>query len=121
MKPADIPENELERLKVLRTYNLLDTLPDEDDDATTKIAAAICNTPIALISIIDENRQWFKSHHGFHTTETSRDFAFCAHSILNPDELLIINDAREDTRFRDNPLTAGDPNVVFYAGAPLNS
>lgn len=121
MKPADIPENELERLKVLRTYNLLDTLPDEDYDAITKIAATICNTPIALISIIDENRQWFKSRHGFNTTETSRDFAFCAHSILNPDELLIINDARKDNRFHDNPLTAGDHNVVFYAGAPLNS
>jgi signal transduction histidine kinase len=121
MKLADIPENELERLKVLRTYNLLDTLPDEDYDAITKIAAAICNTPIALISIIDENRQWFKSRHGLETKETSRDFAFCAHSILKPDELLIINDARKDNRFHDNPLTAGDPNVVFYAGAPLNS
>jgi signal transduction histidine kinase len=121
MKPADIPENEIERLKVLRTYNLLDTLPDEDYDAITKIAAAICNTPIALISIIDENRQWFKSRHGLETTETARDFAFCSHSILNPDELLIINDARKDDRFHDNPLTVGDPNVVFYAGAPLNS
>ena len=121
MKPADIPENELERLKVLRTYNLLDTLPDEDYDAITKIAAAICNTPIALISIIDENRQWFKSRHGLETTETARDFAFCAHSILNPDELFIVNDARKDNRFHDNPLTVSDPNVVFYAGAPLNS
>ena len=121
MKPADIPENEIERLKVLKTYNLLDTLPDEDYDAITKIAAAICNTPIALISIIDENRQWFKSRHGLETKETARDFAFCAHSILNPDELLIINDARKDDRFHDNPLTVGDPNVVFYAGAPLNS
>jgi len=121
MKPADIPENEIERLKVLKTYNLLDTLPEEDYDAITKIAATICNTPIALISIIDENRQWFKSRHGLERTETARDFAFCAHSILNPDELLIINDARKDDRFHDNPLTVGDPNVVFYAGAPLNS
>jgi signal transduction histidine kinase len=121
MKPADIPENELERLKVLRTYNLLDTLPDEDYDAITKIAAAICNTPIALISIIDEKRQWFKSRHGLNETETSRDFAFCAHSILNPNELFIVNDARKDIRFHDNPLTANDPNLVFYAGAPLNS
>tara|TARA_B110000908_G_scaffold170210_1_gene229101 strand:+ start:82 stop:1281 length:1200 start_codon:yes stop_codon:yes gene_type:complete len=121
MKPADIPENEIERLKVLRTYNLLDTLPDEDYDAITKIAAAICNTPIALISIIDEDRQWFKSRHGIKTTEIARDVAFCTHSILKPDELLIVNDARKDDRFHDNPLTVGDPNVVFYAGAPLNS
>jgi signal transduction histidine kinase len=121
MKPANIPENETERLKVLKTYNLLDTLPDEDYDAITKIAAAICNTPIALISIIDEDRQWFKSRHGLNRIETPRDFAFCSHSILKPNELFIVKDATKDHRFHDNPLITSDPNLVFYAGAPLNS
>jgi signal transduction histidine kinase len=121
MIPANLPPNETKRLEVLRTYNILDTLPDKDYDAITKIAALICNTPIALISIIDENRQWFKSRHGLKAKETPRDFAFCTHSILNPNELLIVNDARKDLRFHDNPLTIKEPNVIFYAGAPLNS
>ena len=121
MKPANIPENEIERLKVLKTYDLLDTLPDEDYDAITKIAAAICNTPIALISIIDEKRQWFKSRHGFNKIETPRDIAFCSHSILKPNELFIVKDATKDHRFYDNPLITSDPSLVFYAGAPLNT
>ena len=121
MIPANLPPNEAERLKVLKTYNILDTLPDKDYDAITKIAALICNTPIALISIIDKNRQWFKSRQGLKVTETPRDFAFCTHSILNPNDLFIVNDAKKDPRFHDNPLTVKDPNVIFYAGAPLNS
>lgn len=121
MKPAQIPLNEAKRLKNLETYSILDTLPDADCDAITKIAAGICNTPISLVSIIDKNRQWFKSNHGLKAKETPRDFSFCAHSILNPNKLFIINDATKDKRFFDNPLTINDPNVVFYAGAPLNS
>lgn len=121
MKPAQIPLNEAKRLKNLETYSILDTLPDADCDAITKIAAGICNTPISLVSIIDKNRQWFKSNHGLKAKETPRDFSFCAHSILNPSKLFIINDATKDKRFFDNPLTINDPNVVFYAGAPLNS
>ena len=121
MIPANLPPNEAERLEVLKTYNILDTLPDKDYDAITKIAAAICGTPIALISMVDKNRQWFKSRHGLKTTETPRDFAFCSHTILNPEGLFIVNDARKDTRFHDNPLTTENLNVVFYAGAPLNS
>ncbi|PKV64639.1 GAF sensor signal transduction histidine kinase [Polaribacter sp. Hel1_33_96] len=121
MKPANIPPNEAKRLKNLKSYHILDTLPEEEYDAITKIASVICNTPIALISIIDESRQWFKSKHGLNATETPREFSFCAHSILQPDELFIINDARKDKRFFDSSLITSDLNVVFYAGAPLNS
>lgn len=121
MKSAKIPKNEEERLKVLDKYKILDTLPEEDYDAIAKIASGICDSPIALISLIDKDRQWFKSNYGLETRETPRELAFCSHSILNPDDLFIINDARKDDRFFDNPLTTEDPNVIFYAGAPLNT
>ncbi len=121
MKTAKIPENEDERLKTLDSYKILDTLPEKDYDAIAKIASGICNTPIALITLVDKERQWFKSTHGINATETPRKVAFCAHSILKPDELFIVNDARKDERFFDNPLTIEKPNVVFYAGAPLNT
>ncbi len=121
METANIPLNEADRLENLKSYNVLDTLPEDEYDAITKIASTICNTPIALVSIIDEDRQWFKSNLGLKPSETPRDVSFCAHSILQPDDLFIINDATKDKRFFDNPLTTSDPNAVFYAGAPLNS
>ncbi|WP_405605350.1 ATP-binding protein [Polaribacter sp. Asnod1-A03] len=121
MEAPQIPENEDKRLEVLKSYSILDSLPEEEYDAITKIASSICNTSIALVSIVDEDRQWFKSTYGIDATETPREVSFCAHSILNPNELFVINDARKDKRFSDNPLTVNAPNVIFYAGAPLNS
>jgi signal transduction histidine kinase len=121
MKIAATPDNEEERLSALDDYNIINSLPEEDYDAIAKIAAVICNSPIAMVSLIDKDRQWFKSNHGLDTKEIPRDVAFCAHSILNPDDLLIVNDATKDERFFDNPLTTGSLNLVFYAGAPLNT
>ncbi len=119
MKTPKIPQNEKERLNALESYSVLDTLPEEDYDNLTTIAAEICGSPIALISLIDKNRQWFKSHYGLAATETPREIAFCAHAINDADKTLIVTDSRLDNRFHDNPLVTGDPHVVFYAGVPL--
>lgn len=119
MKDPEIPADEASRLEALKAYEILDTSSEVDFDNITLIASQICQTPIALVSLVDENRQWFKSRHGLEATETPRNLAFCAHAILNPGELMVIPDSSEDERFCGNPLVDGAPHVRFYAGAPL--
>lgn len=111
---------ENERLKVLASYSIMDTLPEVDYDNITTIAAEICNTPIALITLIDSNRQWFKSSHGLEVYETPKDHAFCAHAINDPNNLFIVQDAKKDERFSDNPFVTGEPKVIFLCWRPIN-
>ncbi|MCD8740578.1 PAS domain S-box protein [Mucilaginibacter roseus] len=113
-----LPDNEEERLSALASYQILDTLPEKEFDAITRLASYICNAPIALITLLDEQRQWFKSKVGIDGTETLRSEAFCSHTIMR-DDILEINDATTDDRFKDNIYVTGVPNVKFYAGAPL--
>jgi PAS domain S-box-containing protein len=115
VKPDDY---ELERLKVLNAYEILDTLPQEAFDRFTKLASNICGTPISLVSLVDADRQWFKSKKGIDANETPRAWSFCSHAIQD-NQLMEVKDATQDLRFRDNPLVTGDPNIRFYAGYPL--
>ena len=118
MLSAPLPPDEAERLQALREYAVLDTMGDTAFDDLTALASHICGVPIALVSLIDEKRQWFLSRHGLDATETPRDYAFCAHAILGPGPF-VVPDAHADVRFADNPLVQGDPHVRFYAGTPL--
>ncbi len=114
-----VPENEERRLDSLRKYQILDTPPQQIYDDFLAIASAIFGCPIAQLSFVDSDRQWFKARIGIEQQETPRDIAFCAHAIVKPEEVMIVKDASEDPRFKDNPLVTSHPHVRFYAGAPL--
>lgn len=119
MEYPPLRPDEAERLAELDRYRVIGWHGEEDFDFLTRMAAHICETPVALVSLVFAERQWFVSHHGGDDTEAPWDTSFCAHAIVEPDEPLIIEDARNDTRFHDNPVVVGEPPVIFYAGVPL--
>lgn len=118
METAPAPANEAERLAKLNQYNVLDSDAEEAFDRITRFVANLLDVPIALVSLVDAERQWFKSHYGLEARETHRDLAFCAHAIHH-DEIFVVPDASKDRRFSDNPLVIDEPSIRFYAGAPL--
>ena len=114
-----LPANETERLSALQTYHIFDTGEEKDYDALTSLASVICRIPIALITFINEERQYFKSHHGTDLTENQRAFSLCTHAIASGDEIMVVPDATVDERFVNNPIVTGPTKVTFYAGVPL--
>lgn len=110
---------EQDRLEALRQYGIMDTPPEEEFDNITSLASRICGTPISLITLLDDQRQWFKASVGIDVKETPIEYAFCAHAIRNPSELTVVPDSRKDERFANNPFVTGEPHIVFYAGMPL--
>ena len=120
MQEPPRPANEPDRLQALRQLLILDTPPEERFDRLTAFAAQEFDVPTALLSLIDDDRQWFKSRVGLEATETPRDISFCGHAIMKND-LFVVEDASSDPRFADNPLVTGEPHIRFYAGAPLSA
>jgi GAF domain-containing protein len=118
MEQLTKPKNEEARLAALEKYAILDTDPEAAFDDLTQLASYVCKTPMAMISLIDEERQWFKSKVGSTSTETSRDVAFCSNAIMQ-DDVFVVPDATKDERYRNNPMVVADPHIRFYAGAPL--
>jgi GAF domain-containing protein len=117
---APLPPNEKERLAALASFDILDSAPEKDFDDLVQLASHVCRAPIALVSLIDHSRQWFKARLGLAISETPRAHAFCAHAILDArGATLVVPDAEADDRFRDNPLVRGRPDIRFYAGSPL--
>ena len=119
MKSAAAPDNEIERLEALRVLGILDSVPEQAFDDLTLLAATLCDTPLSFVSLIDADRQWFKSHYGTVLEETARELSFCSHAILVPGEIMEVPDTAADERFADNPLVLDGPRIRFYAGAPL--
>ncbi|QHB70766.1 diguanylate cyclase [Stenotrophomonas rhizophila] len=120
IKPS-LPDNEEQRLQALQRYQILDTAKERSFEDLVTIATALCGTRMGAVTLVDRDRQWFKARQALDATETSRDISFCGHAILQPDQVMVVEDARQDPRFFDNPVVVDDPHIRFYAGAPLLS